>query len=110
MKVKLEIKLEENNQETINKKTTGILLDNKIKYTCDNVIDILDIEELSLKRKTKEYEIILDFKNNKIKYKYNNSELILEIKTEIIKKEKEIQINYTIIETKNKYKYRIIWR
>ena len=108
-KVKIEIKLEENNQEKINKNTNGILLNNKLKYTCDNSVDILDMEELSLRRKTKEYEIILDFKNNNIKYKYNSNELILEIKTEKIKKtEQEILIEYKIEETK--YKYRIIWR
>ena len=109
-RVNLEIKLEENNKEKLNKKANGILLNNKLKYTLENSVNIFDIEEIILKRKTKEYEIVLDFKNNNIKYKYNNSELILEIKTKIIKKEKEIIIEYIILETKNKYKYRIIWR
>lgn len=109
-RVKLEIKLEENNKEKINKKTNGILLNNKLKYTCDDSVDIFDIEELSLRRKAKEYEIILDFKNNKIKYKFNDSELMLELKTIIIKKEKEIIIEYKILETNDSYKYRIIWR
>lgn len=109
-KVKIEIKLEENKEEKLNKKSNGILLNNKLKYICDNSVDIFDIEKLSLTRKTKEYEIILDFKNNNIKYKYNSNELILEIKSKIIKKEQEIIIEYTILDTNDKYKYRIIWR
>lgn len=110
LKVKIEVKLEENKKEKQNIKTMGILLNNKIKYKSDDAINILNIDELTLKRKTKEYEIILDFKNNNIKYKYNNSELILDIKTKIIKNQQELIIEYKILDTNDNYKYKIIWR
>ena len=109
-KINIEVKLEENKKEKQNIKTMGILLNNKIKYKSDDAINILDIEELLLTRKTKEYKIILDFKNNNIKYKYNNSELILDIKTKIKREHQELIIEYKILDTNDNYKYRIIWR
>ena len=109
-KIKIEVILKENNKEIININQNAIYLNNTIKYISDDTINILDIENLLLKRKTKEYEMIINFKNNNIKYKYNNYELEIKIeKIKIISNQNELIIEYEIPETKCKYNYKIKW-
>lgn len=106
-KINIEISLKKNNIKDINLKTQGILQDNRIKYKEDKVMNILDIKEETLKRKTDEYDLIIDFKNKMIKTEYLN------IKIRIINKQIEqnnFNIKYEIIDTKDIFEYKINWR
>ena len=106
-KINIESSLKKNNIENISLKTQGILQDNKIKYKEDKVINILDIKEEILKRKSDNYHLIIDFKNQIIKTEY------LDIKIRIIKKEikqNKIKIKYKMIGAKDIFEYEIKWR
>jgi len=80
----------------------GIKNNNKIQYKDNNIIVTLDLkDEIILKRKSKEYEIIMKFKENTSKGIYNifefNSNIPLEIVTKkIIKEENKISIEYKL--------------
>ena len=106
-KINIETSLKKNNIEDINLKTQGILQDNKIKYKEDTVMNILDIKEETIQRKSNEYNLIIDFKNKIIKTEY------LDIKIRIINKQIEqnrIKIKYEMIDTKDIFEYKINWR
>ena len=108
IKIKIELK---NNNEIIRHETEGIKTGNILKYISDKTIETFDIENLKLKRKTKEYTNIIDFKQQTSTITYNEFEMKLKIKTinkEI--QEQQIIIKYEIIDTKGIYEYKIIWR
>ena len=104
-KINIEISLKKNNIEELNLKTNGIIQDERIKYKEDKIINIFDIKEEKLERKTKEYNLIIDFKNEEIITEY------LELKINIIEKKKEnnkIIIKYKM--EKDIFEYELIWR
>ena len=73
----------------------------------NNVMNILDIKEEILKRKSDNYDLIIDFKNQIIKTEY------LDIKIRIIEKEikqNKIKIKYKMIDAKDIFEYKIKWR
>ncbi len=110
-KINIEVCLTNQKEKIINIKTQGIIADNKIKYIENNTINILDLEKETLRRSTKEYTLLLDFKNEKALYDYNTYKLPLEIK--VINKEikpNKITIKYKILETNDIYEYKINWR
>ncbi len=110
-KINIEIILKQNKKTELSIKTLGILQDDKIKYKENNIINVLDIKNKTLKRKNKDYEIIIDFKNEIITNNYNNNELKLKIKVKNKKIEQnKINIEYIIIDTKDIFEYEIIWR
>lgn len=110
-KINIEIILKQNKKTELSIKTLGILQDDKIKYKENNIINVLDIKNETLKRKNKDYEIIIDFKNEIITNNYNNNELKLKIKVKNKKIEQnKINIEYIIIDTKDIFEYEIIWR
>ena len=85
-KIKIKVNLNKDKKEIINKELIGILIDNTVKYQYDNTINIIDLDKLILTRKTKEYNLILDFKTQNIIYKYNGCELSMKIKVNKIEK------------------------
>lgn len=106
-KINIETSLKRNNIKEINLKTQGILQDSRIKYKEDEVMNILDIKEETLKRKTNDYDLTIDFKNKIIKTEY------LDIKIRIINKQIEqnrINIKYEMLGTKDIFEYEINWR
>lgn len=75
------------NEEETKGSINGILEDKKIKYN-DGMINILDLNEYSLKRFNSEYNIDMKFDENNItqgKYVINNMVFDIEVKTYYIK-------------------------
>ncbi|MGM9850421.1 MAG: hypothetical protein ACI31V_05955 [Bacilli bacterium] len=106
-KVSIETSLKKNNNEELNIKTLGILQEEQIKYKESEIISIFDINKETLKRKSNDYDLTIDFKNEIIKTEYIN------IKIRIIDKQIEqnkIKIKYEVIDTKDIFEYEIIWR
>lgn len=106
-KVSIETSLKKNNNEELNIKTLGILQEEQIKYKENEIISIFDINKETLKRKSNDYDLTIDFKNEIIKTEYIN------IKIRIIDKQIEqnrIKIKYEMIDTKDIFEYKINWR
>jgi len=106
-KVSIETSLKKNNNEELNIKTLGILQEEQIKYKESEIISIFDIKKETLKRKSDDYNLTIDFKNELVKTEY------LDIKIRIIDKQIEqnkIKIKYEVIDTKDIFEYEIIWR
>ena len=106
-KVSIETSLKKNNNEELNTKTLGILQEEQIKYKESEIISIFDIKKETLKRKSDDYNLTIDFKNELVKTEY------LDIKIRIIDKQIEqnkIKIKYEVIDTKDIFEYEIIWR
>lgn len=107
-KIIINLKLNQNNKKIFNEKLNAIEINNTIKYKQENIINILNKNTKTLKRKTEEYEFILDYEHEVIKYILNNREL--EIKIKIIKQEVEknrINIKYEILDTKEIFEYKL---
>lgn len=93
-KIKLNILL--NNEK---KEIYGILKDNRIVYSENNIKTIIDLNKLNLIREANEYKIELDLNSNKGIYylKEYNIKMELEIKVNNLKiTEKSIIIEYII--------------
>jgi len=81
--MKINIKTTLNNVNTNEKnsiETKGILSGDTIVYYDQNIMMSLDLKERTLKRRSKEYEIILDFIKNKCFYIMNGNKMMLDIK------------------------------
>ena len=110
-KINIETSIKQNNKMQEHYTTNAIIENNKIKYIYNKIINILDINELTLKRKTEEYKLIIDFKNEKIKTESIGHQIDIDIKIVSEKKEQNrITIKYEIIDTKDIFEYKIIWR
>lgn len=92
-KISLKVLLKEKNNILINEKYNGIISDNIIKYQDKETKNIFNLNEETLKRINKDYEINLNFKEKNGIYKLNNLELLIQLK--IIKKERKNN-NYSI--------------
>ena len=106
-KVSIETSLKKNNNEELNIKTLGILQEEQIKYKESEIISIFDIKKETLKRKSDDYNLTIDFKNELVKTEY------LDIRIRIIDKQIEqnkIKIKYEVIDSKDIFEYEIIWR
>lgn len=106
-KVSIETSLKKNNNEELNIKTLGILQEKQIKYKENEIISIFDINKETLKRKSDDYNLTIDFKNELVKTEY------LDIRIRIIDKQIEqnkIKIKYEVIDSKDIFEYEIIWR
>lgn len=105
-KVKIDVLLKENNDIKIDLVCSGILVDNIIKYN-DGIVNVYNIDENVLTRKTSEYEIVLDFDNEKGIYKFQNLEMPLSLKVlsyEIT--DCNIYVKYKLNENVYEYKVR----
>ena len=109
--IKTTIKQNGKIQEEIEAK--GILQNNKITYLVNKeeykIITTVDIKKQIIKRITKEFDLIIDYKNGKIVTDYIECQLDLDIR--IIEKQIEknrIKIKYKIEE--DIFEYEIIWR
>lgn len=110
-KIYIETSIKQNKKTNKKLSILGILQDGIVKYTENNTMNILDTKEETLKRKNKEKELIIDFKNEIIKTNYNNYNLELKIKVKSeIKKENYMKIEYILIDTKDIFEYEIKWR
>lgn len=78
-KIKLNVFLSKDNKVIINNTYSGILRDNIIKYS-DGYVNLFDIDNCLLRRKSNDYEILLDFSNSTAICKYSNYELPISIK------------------------------
>lgn len=83
-----------NPNETIQNECLGILNDNKISYTDNNIMTIFNIDSLELIRRTDEYELKLLFNNNICYITNNEGTLNIDLKF----KTKKIDINKLYIE------------
>ena len=61
-KKEIQTELKRNNKTEINIKTQAIIQNNIIKYIENNIINIEELKEEKITRRTKEYIIILDLK------------------------------------------------
>ena len=77
----------------------GIKNDNKLQYIDNNIVVTLILkEDIILKRKSKEYEITMNFKDNDSNGSYNIFEFNSNIPLEIITKKISKEINKITIE------------
>jgi hypothetical protein len=109
--IKIKTELKQNGKKIIDIEQPAIKEGEKIKTTNDGIIEIMDLKNLILQRKNKEYKTTINFKNKTIKLTYNDYEIPLNIDIKNIKIEQnKIEIKYIVIETKDKFEYKIIWR
>ena len=98
--------------------TKGIKKDNIISYISNNVSHklIIDKDKITLIRENNEFKSIMEFIYNKPSnsiylLKENNIEINIKLKTTSIKNtENQISIIYEILDSKEKYEYKIEMR
>lgn len=83
-----------NKEEIISNECLGILNNNRISYTDNNIMTSFNINTFELIRKTDEYEIKFLFNNNICYINNNGNELSIDIEV----KAKKIDINKIYIE------------
>lgn len=86
--MKIKVKTALNNltlKENHNNNVNGILKDDTVIYYDNKIKMSLNFKERVLRRRSNDYEIILDFKKNKCFYIMNNNKITLDIKVNEIR-------------------------